>query len=108
MINDATSRRRRRTSARCRPASQGLPLRRRASACRRTAPFVGVGLRVQGGVCLDGGRLPLAVGELDVEVPDLAQAVTAQLQRVRQDADAVFADVEGVAPALEGPGVAGR
>ena len=63
-------------------------------------------LLVQADGVLDRVRLPLAVGELDVEVPDLAQAVTAQLQRVRQDADAVLADVEGVAPALEGPGVA--
>ena len=51
---------------------------------------------------------PRAVGELGVEVPDLAQAVTAQLQRVRQDADAVFADVEGVAPSLEWPRIAVR
>src|ERR1700689_2052520 len=53
-------------------------------------------------------RLAVNVGEVDIEVADLPEAVTAEPQRVGGYPDPVLADVEGVAPALERPRIGVR
>ena len=65
-------------------------------------------LLVQADRVLDRVRAAGVVGERRVEVVDLAEAVAAELERVGEGAEAVLADVEGVAPVAARAGVSVR